>query len=134
MGWIADLLQEIPSAARYKAELEAMEKENGVLKNEKSSLKLELEKLRGEVEHQKKSQSERLSEEPEKILQLLADNERLTAAQIANDLSIKSPLVDMHLHDLNESEHVGLSFTVEEEPEYFIQQEGRRYLNARGLL
>ena len=31
MGWIADLLKEIPSAARYKAELETMEKENGLL-------------------------------------------------------------------------------------------------------
>ena len=26
MGWIADLLKEIPSAARYKSELEAIEK------------------------------------------------------------------------------------------------------------
>lgn len=46
MGWVADLLKEIPSAARYKSELEAMEKENITLKAEIAVLKAENENLR----------------------------------------------------------------------------------------
>ena len=50
MGWIADLLKEIPSAARYKAELEAMEKENVLLKQKVSSLESDNKKLRQEIQ------------------------------------------------------------------------------------
>lgn len=50
MGWIADLLKEIPSAARYKAELEAMEKENVLLKQKVSSLESDNKNLRQEIQ------------------------------------------------------------------------------------
>ncbi len=50
MGWIADLLKEIPSAARYKAELEAMEKENVLLNQKVSSLESENKNLRHEIQ------------------------------------------------------------------------------------
>lgn len=43
MGWVADLLKEIPSAARYKAELEEMASENETLL---SKLKAAEEKIR----------------------------------------------------------------------------------------
>jgi|GEM_PF-1736512 len=49
MGWIADLLKGIPSAARYKAELEEMEKENTSRKAENLRLKADLEALRKEL-------------------------------------------------------------------------------------
>ncbi|WP_295406363.1 hypothetical protein [uncultured Thiocystis sp.] len=45
MGLIADLLKEIPSTARYKAELEAMEKENVSLKAQIAVLRSENENL-----------------------------------------------------------------------------------------
>lgn len=44
MGWIADLLKEIPSAARYKSELEAMETENASLKSEAAKLRQEIQR------------------------------------------------------------------------------------------
>ncbi len=39
MGWIADLLSEIPSAARYKIELEQLESDHATLKVENAALK-----------------------------------------------------------------------------------------------
>ncbi|OGP51311.1 MAG: hypothetical protein A2Y79_03810 [Deltaproteobacteria bacterium RBG_13_43_22] len=42
MGWIADLLKEIPSAARYKFELEQLENENLSLKTENGVLQAKL--------------------------------------------------------------------------------------------
>ena len=50
MGWIADLLKEIPSAARYKAELETMEKENILLKQQVRSLEFDNKNLRQEIQ------------------------------------------------------------------------------------
>lgn len=50
MGWIADLLKEIPSAARYKSELEAMERENAQLKQKVSVLESENKDLRQEIQ------------------------------------------------------------------------------------
>ena len=44
MGWISDLLKEIPSAARYKSELEAMEKKNAELKSEVAMLREEIQR------------------------------------------------------------------------------------------
>ena len=50
MGWIADLLKEVPSAARYKSELESMEKENTTLKAQIGNLKTENANLRQEIQ------------------------------------------------------------------------------------
>ena len=57
MGWIADLLQEIPSAARYKSELEALaakEKNNETLienlQSEVADQRKEIERLKKELE------------------------------------------------------------------------------------
>ncbi len=50
MGWIADLLKEIPSAAGYKAQLEAMEKENVLLKQKVSSFESDNKNLRQEIQ------------------------------------------------------------------------------------
>ena len=70
MGWIADLLKEIPSAARYKVELEAMAKENSSLKSQVSNLRQEL-KRRDDVAQTEKSHDHRLEEIREKMLVLL---------------------------------------------------------------
>ena len=49
MGWIADLLSEIPSAARYKIQLEQLETENVVLKEQVNTLKSGLGKATEEI-------------------------------------------------------------------------------------
>lgn len=80
MGWIADLLKEIPSAARYKSELEAMEKENAALKAKVSVLEAENVNLRQEIQRRddivqkEKSHGSHLEEVREKILIFVANN------------------------------------------------------------
>lgn len=81
MGWIADLLKEIPLSANYKVALEAMEKENGSLKSEKTALKADTEILKSQIEYlrqeiqrrddviqKKESHDQRLEDVKEKIL------------------------------------------------------------------
>jgi uncharacterized protein YgbK (DUF1537 family) len=126
MGWIADLLKEIPSAARYKAELEAMEKEN-------NSLRAEVEALRSELKSYKPAEGS-LIPDVEKILIVIGRHEYITAAQVAHSLSLSKGLVEMHLEDLMTAQHIDASYAMGQETEYYLKQSGRRYLHAKGLL
>ena len=137
MGWIADLLKEIPSAARYKAELEAMEKENASLKSQVSDLRQEIQR-RNDVIQKEKSHGQRLEEIREKILVFISQNERLHDAQIAELAGISKQLATLHLHELRELEYVSSSFGLNENSYQvdigFVEQPGRKYLLQYGLL
>lgn len=50
MAWLADLLKEIPSAARYKSELEAMARENEQLKEENTLLNSQIKIHQSKIE------------------------------------------------------------------------------------
>ena len=134
MGWIADLLKEIPSAARYKSELEAMEKENAVLKSQVSDLRQEIQR-RDDIIQKEKSHGEALNEVKEKILTLLAVQDGIADHDVAQSLNINGQLATFHLQEL-ESNHfarrtlrVGARVTP-----WHITQEGRRYLVTHGLI
>ncbi|MBI3808011.1 MAG: hypothetical protein HY281_10960 [Nitrospirae bacterium] len=127
MGWIADLLKEIPSAARYKAELEAIEKENAVLKAQVSDLKQEL---------QRRDHGQRLEEIREKMLVLLIEDSWVPDSAVAKSLNIKVPLASYHLNELLDSGFIEscLPGIITKEPNRRISQSGRSYLVSRGLL
>ena len=137
MGWIADLLKEIPSAARYKAELEAMEKENAVLKSQIGDLRQEIQR-RDEIVQNEKSHSQHLEELREKILVLVAKNEQLHDAQIGKLAGITKQLATLHLHELRGVNFVRSSFSLDENSYqvdvWFVEQLGRKYLFNHGLL
>src|SRR5205823_4111138 len=50
MGWIADLLEQIPSAAAYKIQLEKLDSDYKILKAEHERLKSENAKLRAKLD------------------------------------------------------------------------------------
>ena len=94
MGWITDLLKEIPSAARYKSELEAMEKENTTLKAQIDILKAENADLRQEIQRRdniiQKEKTHDLSsyEIEQKIIFYLKNNPRSSVKQISASTGI----------------------------------------------
>lgn len=133
MGWIADLLKEIPSAARYKSELEAMEKENASLKSEVSKLRQEIQR-RDDIVEKEKSHSDRLEEVREKILVALTQHEELEAEQISRLLNIGSQLATFHLEELKNSDMVNDYYAVGSPVYWGIIQGGRAYLVRHGLL
>jgi predicted RNase H-like nuclease (RuvC/YqgF family) len=133
MGWIADLLKEIPSAARYKAELEAMEKENTSLKAENAQLKAQLDTARKELAAVNAPASG-LAKDAESVLVFIARHENSTVTQIARALGLNKDSVEMHLEDLATSKHIDASYVAGEEPEQYLLQGGRRYLHDKGLL
>ncbi|MFN7086305.1 MAG: hypothetical protein ACK4N4_06735 [Burkholderiales bacterium] len=137
MGWIADLLKEIPSAARYKSELEAMEKQNVSLKSEVAELRQEIQR-RDNVVKEQESHGQRLEELREKILVLVAQNERLHDARVAALAGVTKQLATLHLHELRDAKFVRSTFGLDEHSYqvdvWFVEQPGRKYLANHGLL
>lgn len=138
MGWIADLLKEIPSAARYKAELEEMERENAQLKQKVSSLETDNDNLRQEIQRrddiiQKYESHKNLLDEPKlEILKLLLKKPKLQTEQVAQALSMELQIVELHLTDLRKAKKVKQealpSNTIKSPIGWVLDQEGTRYL------
>lgn len=132
MGWIADLLKEIPSAARYKAELETMEKENASLKSQVTDLRQEMQRRDDDV--QKEKSGRHLEEAREKILLLLAKSDGSTVIEISKSMNIDEQLAKFHLNELLATEFVHHPAPYSTPERWGIEQEGRRYLVKHGLL
>ena len=133
MGWIADLLAEIPSAARYKSQLEEMQAENVSLKERIDALQGDLARARAELQKHTERAAQ-LGDDSERILRLVASRQEITAAQAAQALSVSLAKAEMLLHDLEESGHLHASYSTIDDTEYSLQQKGRKYLAAKGLL
>jgi hypothetical protein len=131
MGWIADLLKEIPSAARYKVELDGMEKENASLKAENVSLKLKIDALTA-----LKAFSSGFDPDAEKILVYIArrDYDSPSGIDIKSALSLTGGVTNMHLEDLMTEGYIGSIENIYTERRYCLMQPGRRYLHDKGLL
>lgn len=134
MGWVADLLKEIPSAARYKAELETLETEHAALKSENATLKKQVEELSAELDEARGKNVEDLGSEKEKILILLSQRDRLSPQAVAAACGMGLELANFHLEELFESDHITNVLSMGEGAIYFLDQEGRRYLIKKGLL
>jgi regulator of replication initiation timing len=147
MGWLADLLKEIPSAARYKAELEELASEHDALKAENGSLKTENKNLRTELQQRaaqihslgvaaQKKQSEDRPQEEHDILVLLSKHERLTEQQVADHIGSKQK-ARLLLDRLKEPELVYArlgGFNSGDPTRYMLDDAGRAYLADRNLL
>lgn len=134
MGWIADLLKEIPSAARYKAELEAMEKKVISLETENVNLRQEIQR-RDNVIQKEKSHGQHLEEVREKLLVALSAGGELQADQLAQTVGIGEQLATFHLNEMKEVRLVSAAMFYTGRPSLWrIAQEGRSYLVTHGLL
>ncbi|WP_295454619.1 hypothetical protein [uncultured Thiodictyon sp.] len=139
MGLIADLLKEIPSAARYKADLEAMEKESVSLQAQIAVLRSENENLREDIQRrdnivkEKESHSTRMDDVKHNLLACLAkgskSEEEISAAAGLSAQSLYFHIEDPGLCKLFSSQSVGGLVTT-----YSINQAGRQYCAHHGLL
>lgn len=139
MGLIADLLKEIPSAARYKAELEAMEKENVSLKSQISILRAENDNLQEEIRRrddivkEKESHDKRLDDVKHNLLALLAQGskseEEITAAAGLSAQALCFHIEDHRMAKMVDKRNVAGLFT-----QYSLTQAARQYCAHHGLL
>lgn len=142
MGWIADLLQEIPSAARYKIELEKLESEHAVLKSENGELRaqleaanLEIQRLNEQIKEKSGSHKSDRSEVETKILVMLSAGHDPTAEQVSRYIGQSVEAAKYHLNELRKIEFVQWrSDDDREEIQWSLDQAGRGYLMKRDLL
>ena len=149
MGWIADLLKEIPSAARYKAELVELASEHSTLQTENQTLKAEnldlrshLEAAQKEIERLRAPQDKgRCSEaENNKILLLLTGGRKINARQIASSLNASVDRTEACLSDLHEAGllHVDQFASYAGNPAnpalWHLTTEGQKYLVRNELI
>ena len=125
MGLIADLLKEIPAAAKYQPGLDAMEKENALLKAENAALKEELAQFN--------QRWETLDGDALKTLVYLSQYERGHASEIAQAYQLNIQIVEMYLNHLVEGGYIHAPLNGEAR-HHGLAQKGRRYLHERGLL
>jgi hypothetical protein len=124
VGLIADLLKEVPAAAKYRVELEAMERENAGLKAENERLNEELSAF--------VDRWETLDAEAVRTLEYLSRHEGGQPHEIATAYQLHVQVVDAYLKHLAERDYVVPPLNGE--PRYGLAHKGRRYLRGRGLL
>ncbi|MBI2290133.1 MAG: hypothetical protein HYU73_07330 [Betaproteobacteria bacterium] len=124
MGAIADLIRKIPAAAKYRAALEAMERENVQLRAENEDLKQEL--------AQYLQQWETLDGDAVTTLVYLSQYERGHSHEIAATNKVNPQTVEAYLKFL--AQHAYVHPPENGEAGYGIAYKGRRYLRDRGLL
>jgi hypothetical protein len=134
MGWIADLLKEIPSAARYKADLEQLSADHDALKKQNNALRTALDEANAKLAALSPSGGGELDPQKVKILRLLAQHDRVDPKTIAGACGMGIELAKLHLEELFESDHITNILVIGEGAYYSLDQVGRRYLLQKGLL
>ena len=125
MGLIADLIREIPAAGKYRAQLDAMERENERLKTEIAGLEKEL--------SQYIEKWETLDGEAVRTLVYLSQRRIDGPGDIAHANEMNFQIVEMYLKFLVTHAYVHAPATGGDTG-YALSHKGRRYLHERGLL
>ncbi len=147
MGWIVDLLSEVPLSAvlrekvsQLESKYTALEAENKVLKSENADLRLKLDDARREVERLQKQADEKrvhesdLLEVQQRTLLLLAKHGELEVEDIARLSGQSVEAAKYHVDELFHRHFVAWSSGDDIEPVWHLDHKGRGYLVQRGLL
>ena len=76
----------------------------------------------------------RLSEIEESLLSFLSNHEDQTVAVISRTLGINEQVVSFHLQEMKSTKLVSAHILINAPAEWYLAQEGRRYLISNGLL
>lgn len=139
--------------ALFKDQVLLLEKENLRLSNETSAYKTNEEKFNSDIEHLKKeneelrskiqkyeqptkqsSHSDLLEEIKVKILLFMSKYDEICAGNVASALGIGLQTATFHLEELLDADFISASYSMCEEPSWYLAQNGRKYLVRNGLI
>lgn len=135
MGWVADLLKEIPTAAKYRYELEKMLESEKELRKKNSDLCYQIEELKEEIMRLKPTAPSILKPDELQILKNIAlSSSWPTVTTLTIELSLKPVHVEYLLGNLLEYQFIDayprpvFRDSVETVDVFSITQIGRKYL------
>lgn len=125
MGWLADVLQELPPSAALRARLEKKEAEYEALKTERDNLIKENAMLKEQVASAE--QGNALSNEETDILAVLAHkSEAVTAAAVANHFGMHLTKAEYFLNELEEKGLITVGRSEDDLATYGLSRDGKK--------
>jgi len=141
MGWLGDLLKEIPLSVIQQQKIAHMEAEYADMKAEKASLKDDLRQANAEIAKLKKQVEQlahdvsNLDDVETRILSALADSEiDPVPSSLIFILDLHRERFNYAIERLIELDFVHKSPLWEDEPSYSLAQKGRGYLIRNNLI
>ena len=134
MGWLADLLQELPVSAALKVKLENKEAEYETLKRERDKLAKENEELKKQIAAQQ--QDSGLSSEETEIVKALAHTSNpVTAEAISSHFNMHKTKAEHFLNELEEKGLVNAAYYYDgESTEYSLSRDGKKLAVKLGFV
>lgn len=142
MGFLTDLLKDLPLTAvlrekitTFENEIAALKQENASLKDDKRELQAENKRLKDEIKSL--THTVDLDDTEIKILVQLADPHRHhTAEGLRNQLQIHPTKLDYYLEGLEEKGYIRTPslYVIDEPMNYYIDQKGREFLIKNNLI
>ncbi len=133
MGFITDILKDIPVNAVLRSKLEDLEKRYEAIEAENTKLKEENQKLQSKVKEL--TSSDELCENEEKILILLSShNQPLIPEMISARLGLSLTKTKYYLERMWRQYVYSYDYTGDKPSEYYLAQKGREYLVENDLV
>lgn len=135
MGWIADLLKEIPLSAILKEKIATIEADYAAVKTENAILKDDLRQARRETAKIKRrlgelSRKEEIGETESRILTLMT-KQLVSHNELTDDLKISDERLQFYLRRLLDGEYIKVAFeTTSGKRRFALDQRGREHLIA----
>lgn len=134
MGWVADLLQELPVSAALKIKLEKIEAEHEKLKVELQQTQEQNAWLKAEVDRLKGQEQDRLNAVTEVLLKLIANNPGFVVGNLFDHMGLSRGELDHHIDLLRDRDFIFLASTGQRGARYNATPTGRKYLVDNQLL
>lgn len=132
MGWIADLIQELPVSAALKAKLEKLESEYEQQRADLAKVREENERLKAELA---KFQQQGLDEIEIKIITLLAQTgNRVPVQAIAGRLQLHPVRTEHYLNKLVEADYVYVALSMMGPSTYSLSDKGMEYVVKNNIV
>jgi predicted nuclease with TOPRIM domain len=142
MGWLTDILKEIPISAVLKEKLVAAEAKHSEVEDENARLKDDLRHAREQVRTLEKriaalTDADDLPAVEIEILKLLADHRELKKQDLVRKFQIHPQRLRYHFERLSGEgyiSHTETRVSTGVDDSYFLEHKGREYLSRKNLI
>jgi predicted nuclease with TOPRIM domain len=142
MGWLTDLLKELPISAVLKEKLDAEKAKHSEIEDENARLKDDLRHAKAQIKTLEArivalTDADDLPEVEIEILKLLADHREVKKQVLAKKFQLHPQRLRLHFERLSGQgyiSHVQARVSTGTNDLYFLEHKGREYLSRKNLI